>query len=247
MEVEKQTTLELERQRQAEEARVAAATQIREAAGALAQNNLRLGATSDVYAQALAASRGIQPGTPEYDRLVKQIQAEDTLRMLQGKTLGWEEQLNRDKLVQWFADMQQRKAALEAEISLRQQIAYWAAIANGSPPPVGNPFTQFYAPPAPTTAPATTTATPAPTAPTPAQNAFPGAPTGPIVPGGGATPVMPGIPFGPYIGQSAFPGLSSSAPATAAATDKLNSQVDLLTKAVSALQQIQKNTTLVQV
>src|SRR5262249_29466825 len=73
---------------------------------ALAEGNLRLGATSDVYAAALAASRGIQPGTPAYERLVQQITAEDQLRMLQGRNLSFFDQLNRDRLVQWYANMQ---------------------------------------------------------------------------------------------------------------------------------------------
>jgi hypothetical protein len=107
---------------------------------ALAEANLRIGATSDVYAAALAASRGLKPGTPAYDRLVMQIQAQDQLRQLQGKNLGWEEQLNRDKLVQWYADQQQREATASAATSLRQEMDYWQAIASGRMPMAGNPY-----------------------------------------------------------------------------------------------------------
>ena len=109
----------------------------------LAKGNLRLGATSDVYAAALAASQGIQPGTPEYERLVQQITAEDQLRRLSGKNLGWGEQLNRDKLVQWFADTQQQKATASADQSHRDEIAFWEAIAAGRSPG-DNPFTSLY-------------------------------------------------------------------------------------------------------
>lgn len=120
------------------------ADQIRNAAGALAQNNLRLGATSDVYAAALAASRGLQPGSPAYNQLVQQITAQDQLRSLQGGTLGWEEQLNRDKLVQWYGNQQQNTTNQNAASSLQQQIAYWQALASGHAPPAGNPYTSLF-------------------------------------------------------------------------------------------------------
>ena len=103
--------------------------------GALAEGNLRLGATSDVYAAALAASRGLQPGTEAYNRLVQQIEAQDRLRELQGKNPSFADQAARDKLVQWFANMQQQQASQRAASSHEQEIAYWSAIAAGLPAP----------------------------------------------------------------------------------------------------------------
>jgi hypothetical protein len=159
LETEKQKTEQLEMQTQAlhdqrnSEADRAAAAQGPNplTVSALAQGNLRLGATSDIYAAALAASRGLQQGSPEYERLVQQITAQDRLRELQGRNLSFADQLNRDKLVQWFAQMQQNQATRNANISHQQELDYWGAIAAGRTPPPGNPYTTlFTAPQAPT-------------------------------------------------------------------------------------------------
>ncbi len=111
---------------------------------ALAQNNLRLGATSDVYAQAVAASRGIQPGTPEYDRLLQQITAQDQLRLLQGKNLSGADQTARDQLVRWFANQQQQKATGAADTAHQQEINFWQAIAQGQQPGSSNPYNSIF-------------------------------------------------------------------------------------------------------
>ena len=92
LETEKQATLQLEQQRQEQERQRIAQGPNPLTINALAQNNLRLGATSDVYAAALAASRGLKPGSPEYNRLVQQIEAQDRLRELQGKNLSFADQ-----------------------------------------------------------------------------------------------------------------------------------------------------------
>ena len=59
LETERQATLELEQQRQEQERQRIAQGPNPLTINALAQNNLRLGATSDVFAAALAASRGL--------------------------------------------------------------------------------------------------------------------------------------------------------------------------------------------
>ena len=145
--IEEQKTIELEQQKQALEEQRAAAERQRQAMGpnpltinALAEHNLRLGATTDVYVQALAASRGIQPGSPEYNRLFQQINAEDQLRNLQGRNLSFFDQLARDRLVQHYADVQQQQASQQANIAHQQEIDYWQAIASGRTPPPGNPY-----------------------------------------------------------------------------------------------------------
>ncbi len=110
----------------------------------MAAAGISMGATGATYAAALAASRGIQPGSPEYNQLVQRIRAEDMLRNLQGRNLGWFEQLNRDRLVQWYAGMQAQQASMQAAISQQQQIEFWGAIAQGMPPPAGNPYALLY-------------------------------------------------------------------------------------------------------
>jgi hypothetical protein len=144
LETERQATLALEQQRQEQQRQRIALGPSPLTIGALAADNLRLGATSDVYAAALAASRGLKPGTPAYDRLVEQISAQDRLRELSGTNLGFADQLNRDKLVQWFAGMQQQQANQTSAQQHQQEIAYWQAIAAGKTPPAGNPYTALY-------------------------------------------------------------------------------------------------------
>ena len=137
---ERQVTLEQEQQRQAQERQRIAQGPNPLTISALAEGNLRLGATSDVYAAALAASRGLKPGSPEYNRLVQQTNAQDQLRQLQGRNLGWEEQLGRDKLVQWYSGQQQQQATGAAQQSHQEEIAYWQAIATGRTPSGDNPY-----------------------------------------------------------------------------------------------------------
>ena len=144
LETEKQATLDRERQRQEQERQRISQGPNPLTINALAQGNLRLGATSDVYAAAVAASENLQPGTLAYERLVQRISAEDQVRNLQGKNRGWEEQLNRDKLVQWFSHQQQQQATQQAEQSKQDQLHYWEAIAAGLPPPANNSFTGLF-------------------------------------------------------------------------------------------------------
>lgn len=141
LETEKQQALAEQQRLNDLKNRAQVEAQINNAAGALAANNLRLGATTDTYVQALAYSRGIQPGTPEYERLFKQVQAQDTLRMLTGNN---QVQAGRDALVQWFASIQQGKATQQANASRQEQIDYFTAVAAGLPPPQGNFFSAFY-------------------------------------------------------------------------------------------------------
>lgn len=143
LETERQSVLALEQQKEAQDRQRISQGPNPLTINALAQNNLRLGATGDVYAQALAASLGIQPGTPEYERLLQQTQAGDMLRMLQGKNLSGADQLARDKLVRWFADQQQQKTTGAADQSHRDEIAFWEAIAAGRSPG-NNPYTSIF-------------------------------------------------------------------------------------------------------
>ena len=115
-----------------------------DALGRLAAAGGSIGATSANYAAALAAARGLQPGSDAYNRLVQQIQAQDQLNILQGKNIDWRTQLERDKLVRWFADQQQQKSTQAAGISHQQEIDYWKAIAQGQAPPGSNPFNNIF-------------------------------------------------------------------------------------------------------
>ena len=116
---------------------------------ALAEGNLRIGATSEIYAAALAASRGLKAGSEAYNRLVQQIEAQDRLRELQGHNLSFYDQLARDQLVNWWAGGQQQQASQSATTSHQQEIEYWEAIAAGRPAPAGNPYSLLYAPQVP--------------------------------------------------------------------------------------------------
>ena len=196
LETERQAATALEEQRQAQERQRIAQGPNPLTIGALASGNLRLGATSDVFAAALAASRGIKPGSDEYNRLVQQITAQDQLRELQGKNLSFADQLARDKVVQWYAAQQQQQATGAAQQSHQQEIAYWQAVASGQPVPAGNPYSAMF-----------------------------------------------GI---PNFNTGLFTAPTSSEKGQIA-IDKLQSQITLLEKAVSALDQIQQNTTLVRI
>jgi hypothetical protein len=105
---------------------------------ALASDNLRLGATSDVYAQALAASRGLKPGSPEYERLVQQITAQDQLRNLTGGNLSFSDQLARNSLVQWYAGIEQQQISQQAASQHNQMLNFWGILAGGGMPNMGN-------------------------------------------------------------------------------------------------------------
>jgi hypothetical protein len=147
LETEKQAALALEQQRQEQERLRISQGPSPLTINALAQGNLRLGATSDVYAAALAASENLKPGSPAYEQLVQRITAEDQLRMLQGKNLSFADQLSRDKLVQWYTDQQQQKANQAGATSHQQEIDYWQAIAQGRMPAAGNPYLDVFGTP----------------------------------------------------------------------------------------------------
>jgi hypothetical protein len=163
--------------------------------GYMAEHGITLGATSNVYAAALAASRGIQPGSPEYNRLVMEIAAKDKLREMQGRNLGWQEQLNRDRLVQWYSARQAQQGLQQSQQQNQQQMDYWKAIAAGRMPSTGNPYLGLF----------------------------------------GTPDFMTGQ-FNP-----------TTQPSSTEAIGKLQSQIDLLGKVVTSLQQIQKNTEIVQI
>jgi hypothetical protein len=110
--------------------------------GGLASGNLRMGATPDVLAAAIAHFQGLSPEATA--RLGMQLEAESQLRRLSGRNLGWFEQLQNDKMVQAYADWQQQQASQAAALSHQQEIDYWSAIAGGRTPVGGNPYLAMF-------------------------------------------------------------------------------------------------------
>jgi len=108
------------------------------ALGYFAQHGLSMGPTAPTFTAAFAAARGIQPGTPEYNRLLLQQTAQEQLRNLTGQNLSFFDQLNRDKMVQAFSATQAQQAQKAADIAHQQQVAFWGAIAQGQMPAPGN-------------------------------------------------------------------------------------------------------------